>query len=444
MRSRQLSRRAFLSTSAAATALGGAALLSGCGATAGGGSRVGLTTFAANVGIDPRTGREIRGLNDFLSDAGLDGVVAVDVPGRDANSTNSKVQTMLLGGSVDIIQMSTVYPFFRQGLLADLTPYYERDSWADNYIEAIFAPPLERIMYPPWDPAPSTYISSPGILNTLSLAYDAQLFEDFGVEPPGTIPDIDDVVAKLPRLTGTNPRTGEQCYGMYYDPRAASHIMLYYFGRGIDLGTVDPDDPARLAFDTDQVRSGIEQMIATAEFAPPGFEIGQGAENWGTENNTVAINMSVAPAAMQTAQDNGLVDRFVVTEGVRNTEGHTFYVTATEFAIASAARDTDLAWEAVKLLSGAEGQRFLYEEYQELPTWRDADWVDTDLTPYAPAFIAAAEAGRNAFFPEFMFRTFRPWMASIISRALGGASYDLAAELADQQRKAEQWVLDQA
>lgn len=436
-------RRRFLGAGAALGAAG-ALGLSGCAGPSSAGTRVGLTAFAANVGIDPRTGNRIDGVNDLLKSFGLDDIIAVDVPGRDANATNSKVQTMLIGDSVDIIQMSSVYPFYRQGLLTDLTPLYERDDWQGNYIDAIFRTPLERIMYPPWDPAPTTYISSPGILNTLSLAYDAQLFEDFGVEPLDTVPDIDDIMEKIPRLTGINPRTGEQCYGMYYNPNTSSHIMLYYFGRGIDLGVIDSAEPSKLTFDTAQVREGIEQMIATAEFAPPGFEIGQGAENWGTKNNSVAINMSVPPAQMQSAQDNGLVDQFVVTEGVRDADGHTFYVSATEYAISAQAHDVDAAWEAVKLLSGEEGQKFLYEQYQELPTWKNADWVDTGITPYAPPFIAAAEAGRNAFFPEFMFRTFRPWMASLISRALGGATYDLDAELADQQKRAEQWVVDQS
>lgn len=440
--SRRIGRRELLG--GAALGILGASGLSGCAVTGSSDTRVGLTSFAANIGIDPRTGGEITGVNAFLKQNGLEHITAVDIPGRDPNAINSKVQTMLIGGSVDVIQMSTVYPFFRQNLLTDLTKYYVRDDWQNNYIDAIFRPPLERIMYPPWDPDPQIYISSPGILNTLSLAYDAQLFEDFGVEPLDTIPDIDDMMEKLPKLTGVNPRTGKQCYGMYYDPNSSSHIMLYYFGRGVDLGVVDENDPSKLTFDTPRVREGIEQMIATAAYAPPGFQIGQGAENWGTEDNTVAINMSVSPTRMQSAQDNGLVDRFVVTEGVRDGDNHTFYVSATEFAIAAEVRDIDAAWEAVKLLSGGQGQRFLYEQYQELPTWKNADWVDTDVTPYAPAFIAAAEAGRNAFFPEFMFRTFRPWMASLISRALTGANYDLDAELADQQRKAEQWVLNQS
>lgn len=452
MTSNSFSRRRFLSGSALTmSAFATPSLLSACGTgsgsrSAGGTIKVGLASYSSDNGVDPATGRQVKGVNELLRSLSEDSGVkptAVDINADDANARNAKIQTLLLSGGVDIVQSGTLYPFFEQDLLIDLTDYYKQDNWADNFMPAVLTPPMERIMYPPWDPAPTKYISSPGVLNILSLAYDKQLFDDFKVEPLSAVPTIEEILEKLPKLTGTNPRTGKKSYGMYYDPRSAAHIMLYYFGHGIDLGMVDPTNPSRLRFNTPEVKHGIEQMIATAKYAPPGFEIGQGGENWGTEDNTVAINMSVSPIGMRTAMDNKLVDRFVVTEGVRNKENHTFFVSATEFGIAKKCKNPDAAWEVIKLLSGADGQKFLYEQYSELPTWKSADWVKAETSPYAKPFLAAAAAGKNAFFPVFMFRTFRPWMAATVSNAINGKPVNLDAGLADQQKKAEQWAKEQ-
>jgi len=369
---------------------------------------------------------------------------AVDVNADSANSTVAKIQTLLLSGGTDIIEMGTVWPFFAQDLLIDLTDYFKKDNWRNNYLDAIYTPPMERLMFPAWVAEPSKYISAPGDLQTLSLAYDAQLFEDFGVEPPGDIPDIDDIVEKMPKLTGTNPRTGKKCYGTYFAPVGQSHIMLYYLGHGLDVGYLDADDPSKLTIDTPTIKASIEGMISLAKYCPPGFNIGQGIENWGTENNTVAVYMSVGSSTMLPAVTNKLVDRFVVTKGVRNTANHTYYVAASEYAISSKCKDPDAAWEVVKFLSGADGQKYVYTNYLDLPSWKAQDWVNDTATPYAGQFMGSANAAKNAFLPEFIPRTLRPWIGSVVTNAMAGKKVDLDAGLADMQKKAEQWVKDGA
>lgn len=41
-----------------------------------------------------------------------------------------------------------------------------------------------------------------------------------------------------------------------------------------------------------------------------------------------------------------------------------------------------------------------------------------------------------------MFASFRPWMAGIVTVAAGDTSYDFSSQLAEQQKKAEQYVKD--
>jgi hypothetical protein len=173
--------------------------------------------------------------------------------------------------------------------------------------------------------------------------------------------------------------------------------------------------------------------------------LGHGAENWGTANNNIAVALSVTPqgggsAGMLTALQNNLTDRFVVTEGIR-TNGHTFYVSAGEYAIASKATDKDAAWEALKFLSRPIAQKFLFENFYSLPSWKGQDWLTPENDPYGQPFLATAAAAQEAFFPEFMFETYRPWLNATISNAVAGQPYDLDGGLAQMQQQAEQWVV---
>lgn len=408
--------------------------------------KIAFSNFPAQDGIDPATGDDVKGFSSLIKpmleknpdlQIELSKIVA-DSP----NATLAKIQTLLLSGAVDIIQGATFWPFYEQGLVADLTKYYKRDDWKSHFNEALFRHPQERFYYPPWSMTTDTIYAAPVGLETFSVAYDKAIFEHYGVEPLSQTPTIDEVLEKAAQLTGKDPQTGQDTYGMFYDPRTQSHIMLYYFGHGVDFGTIDPKNPAKLTFNTPQVKEGILQMIASAKYSPPGFEIGQGIENWGTENNTAAIRMVAWPQDMLTARNNELQDRFVITEGIRDKSGHTMFISSLAYIIAKESKNADTAWEVLKYLSGPDGQKFAYENYNYLPSWSQQDWVDASHTPYAKAFMGAASAAENAFFPQFMFTTFRPWMASIVSQAVNGKSYDLDAGLADMQRKAEAWVTE--
>jgi ABC-type glycerol-3-phosphate transport system substrate-binding protein len=289
-------------------------------------------------------------------------------------------------------------------------------------------------------------VSVPADLSAISTAYDKQLFEDFGVDPLSSTPTIDDVVNRVPKLTGTNPRTGQMCYGMYYNAGVAVHQLLYFLGRGaITFGSIDPRNPSALQMDTPEIKAAIQEIIRLAQYCPPGFVLGHGAENWGTTNNTIGIALSITPqgggsAGMLTALQNKLTDRFVVTGGIR-TNGHTFYVSAGEYAIASKTRDKDAAWEALKFLSGSVAQKFLFDNFFSLPSWKDQSWLTPESDPYGPPFLAEAAAAQEAFFPEFMFETYRPWLNATISNAIAGQSVDLDAGLAQMQQQANQWVV---
>ncbi len=415
--------------------------------------RLGSTVFKAAGGIDPATGLPYKGLSDLFAEhfkpeqTGIS-VIPTDIVGTSVNDQHAKIVTLLLGGQIDIVLGSTLWPYYQQKLLVSLNRFYTRDNWRANYIPAIFTPPMERIMYPPWVANPTVYVSAPADLIVYSSAYDKQLFADFGVRPLSEPPTIDEIISKLPALTGKNPRTGQMCYGMYYNAGIAIHQMLYFLGHGdINFGTIDPRQPSKIAFDTPLIKSAIRQLITLAKYCPPGFVLGRGAENWGTNSNTIAMMLSVTPAGggaagMLTPILHQLTDRFVVTQGIRDKNNHTFFVSANEYGIASRSQNIDAAWEVLKFLSGPVAQKFMFENFRSLPSWKNQNWMTPATYPYAKPFLAAAAAARNAFFPQFMFSTFRPWLNATVSNAIAGKPLDLDADLARMQKQAEEWVVN--
>lgn len=408
---------------------------------------VAVTMYNAESGVNAATGQNVLGYDEmvkpFLAQHPDLKVNFIQVPNKDSNTNNAKWQTLLLSNQVDIIQGVTMYYFYEQGLLEDLTPYFERDDYKKHFVDSIFSTPSERFLSPQWSEDAKTIYAAPASLATLSVAYDKQIFEDFGVEPLSQNPTMEEIMEKAEKLTGKNPKTGKQTYGLFFDPRKHSHTLLYYFGKGISLGEIDVNDPSKLTYNTPEVRQGIEGMIKAAAYAPPGFEIGQGNENWGTENNTVAIQMVVFPVDMLKPIQNGLQDRFMLTHGVLNKDGHGMFVAGNTYVMAKASENKEAAWELIKYMSGGEGQKFLYDNYGELPSWKDQNWVDESKDPYSPAFMAAAALSKNAFFPGFTFETFRPWMAGVVTNAVNGKTPDLDKDLAEMQKKAEQWVKEQ-
>lgn len=411
--------------------------------------RVATTAFKSSAGVNAATARPYQGLNDLLQqhfNSSKVQVESTDIVGATPNDTMAKIQTLLLGGQVDIVIGATLWPYYVQGLLKDLTPYYKRSDWRSKFIATIFKPPIERVMFPPWVPNPTTYVSVPIDLSCISTAYDKQIFKDFGVEPLSEPPQITDIVAKIPKLTGKNPRTGKQTYGLYYNAASASHQLLYFLGHGdIDFGTIDPSNPSKIQFDTPLIMSKIEQMISLAKYSPPGFVLGQGGENWGTTDNDIAINLTVTPsglagAGMLTAVENHLTSRFVVTTGIRDKNNHTFYVSADEAAMASKTAHPAEAWKALQFLSGPVAQKFYFENFQALPGWKSQNWATKKTSPYVESFLATANNAHEAFFPEFMFQTFRPWLNATMSNTIAGKSVNLSSGLAEMQQQAEAWV----
>ncbi|MCQ6561508.1 ABC transporter substrate-binding protein [Paenibacillus mendelii] len=403
--------------------------------------KIAVLGFPLDDGINPATGREAKGIKalfePFLADHPKLSIDYIEVPQDDRKA---KWQALLLSNSVDILFLDAAIDFYNQGFLMPLDDYLAKDNWKANFMESLWTD-NERLT----SGADGKVMGMPSGIATSTVVYDKQIFEDYGVEPLSEKPTADEILEKAKKLTGINPKTGQQTYGMTYNPKGSSHLNLDIFsdGQGVEYGTIDWGNfgNSQLNFNTPAIKKSLQTMIDMDPYLPPGYEIGRGSENWGKESNNVAICLWCNN--MDEVLKNNLSDRYVMTKGIRDKNDKTTWGTARVMSMAKDSSNPTASWEVLKYLTGPEGQKFMYDNYKELPSWKNADWVKKEDNPYADQLLAVVQDTKNQLFPPIMFSTIRPWMADIISRAIHGQKYDIDSELAQIQEKVDKWVEEQ-
>lgn len=402
---------------------------------------VGIDQGIVEDGVDPATGSVKKGWGQFFKQF-TDKHPGVEIEGIAVpyDGHVAKFQTLLLSDAVDVITL-TPYDFYVQGLIMNLTDLVQRDNVMANYVDA--AQKASRIYL-----NDDNIMGLPAYLGVFDVCYDKQIFEDFGVEPLSMNPTPEELQEKLPRLTGKNPRTGEQNYGLYINGKWQSLYALDLLSEGFVLG----DDSvynlldlskSKYTLNTPENKQKIEYWLSFLKYCPPGFLVDQGAENWGRENNSVAVMLYTGMGQMQEAINNNLTDRFIATYGMKDDQGRVPYMDTGVWAIAKSTKNLEVAWEFIKFASGYEGQKFDYEVNNTIPAIKNADFINAETTPYMEAFMKSAGPGRHYTFSNFVIQTFRPWLNGLMASTVEGAKIDLDKELADIQSKADTWVKEQ-
>jgi ABC-type glycerol-3-phosphate transport system substrate-binding protein len=401
---------------------------------------MGIFNYPVEDTTDPATNKETKGIKTmvkpFLDAHPKLALEFVEIPAQDANA---KFQTLLLGGTVDALLMTTPTEFYNQGLIVNLKDRIEAEGLMEKYTSGVWT--SERFI----SAKDGGIMALPVGIEACLVSYDKQVFLDWGIEPLSDVPTLEEVLEKAAKITGTNPKTGKQTYGLWYDGRGHGNIMLDYFTKGLNIGKLDMADYSKIEFtwNTPEIKAAILKMVDATKFMPPGFEVGQGMENWGKAENNVGICMLTWAPNMQNAKLNNLTDRFVATKGLRDSNGKTPYASSLTYVITKSSKNVDAAWELIKFMAGPDGQKHVYENFNYLSSWKGADWIDEVKDPYAKQFMDVADHSKNIWFTPFMFSSFRPWLGSVLSKAVSGEKYDIDKELADQQDKALKWVEEQ-
>ncbi len=298
--------------------------------------------------------------------------VKVSVEAIPWDSYQAKIQTAVSGGEVDVILHGAVVLEATE----DLNAYIEKDS---EIVDQLFLGTAVRHKYDD----NYAYMAVTGIPATISpvlLMLDKQIFEDFGVEIP-TADELtwDGLLEIAKQLTGTNPKTGEECYGIYPfkvdDTNIYKNLIAVNWARNIE-GFVYHDNKAdtELHFDTPESIEAIDFLNQFVQLTPPGYLEGLGNEKMATEENNVAIYMGEdLMRAYDKSVVNGVGDRFVYLPLPLTEDGSSYTSHSGDWnlAIANTSQKKDLAWEFIKfMVTDPEVQQW-YIEINAVPNNRE-------------------------------------------------------------------------
>ncbi|MDP4097803.1 extracellular solute-binding protein [Paenibacillus sp. P96] len=323
------------------------------------------------------------------------------------DSYNEKTQTMLQSGAADVYQVPGIATFAEQGLLESLQPYIEKDKF-DLGIYLNGQVDGWRAMGPN-DQEPEIY-SLPFIGDARVLVYDKQLFDDWGVEYLSESPTIDEVLEKAAKMTGNNPKTGAQNYGLTFNGKdAADTVMNVNESLGGQWGTGFLWKGMKVEFDSPTMIEAAERLKEASQYAPEGVLVDQGSENFLKDNNNVAINLRVAPGFIDSIKTFGTQDRYQATLLFKHSEkGMGGMFAGSPFAIGTTSQNKDLAWEWLKFSGSEVFQKYMWEEQrsQSMPVLKAAaDWESVKAEPQMDIILKQMS---QLWAPRYPYRSGQP------------------------------------
>ncbi|MFD0711548.1 ABC transporter substrate-binding protein [Paenibacillus sp. GCM10027626] len=411
--------------------------------------RVALAGWKLENGIDPLTGNETIGLTDYLK-ATFDKMypnIKLEVFQIPWENAKAKQSAMLLSKDVDILYTGGAFAsqWYQDGLLRDLDDLIAADKSFDPsmYLQGIW-----NNSYSTKSPDGTKQFGIPAVLGRRLIVYDAQLFKDWGVDPLSAKPTPAEVLEKAKKMTGKNPKTGEQNYGLFWSGNSLNGstfvaLTLAFGAKGAE-GNLNDIKNIKWMLNTPEMVQVLDWLKEAAALPPKGFINAQGAENFGLNKNNIAIGLDQSGGSTMSEyrakKDGALLDRFpsVMNLGPKG-EG---WVAVDPFVMAKDAKDVEASWEVLKFLSGYETQKYMYRNYSNTPTLRDADFVD-EKDQYVKRALEVAEVAHSELMDEanpFFMSDIVPAVNGFISKAAAGNAPDSKTFLDELQARAEKWT----
>jgi multiple sugar transport system substrate-binding protein len=414
--------------------------------------RIALAGWQLENGIDALTGEESIGFNQYVEQVfqKMYPNITLEVTQIPWENVRAKQQAMLLSNDVDLLYTggAFAYQFYQQGLLRDIDDLIEGDPAFDP---SIYLEGLWENAYSARSPDKTKQFGIPTVLGKRMIVYDKKIFDDWGVEYLTENPTPEEVLEKAKQMTGTNPVTGEQNYGLWFSGNSLNQstfvALTYAYGAKGGEGTLADLGEIEWQINTSEMAKVFEWLAEAAQLAPPAFVNGQGAENFGLENNNIAIAIdSTGGAAFSEYRSGGnteLIERFVpVLNFGPNGEG---WVATDPIIMAKNVQNVEAAWEVMKFLAGYETQSWNYQNFLGTPTLKEADFVDPNDIYTAKAMEIAAMADptlmdeANPYYSSEMV----PAINGFISQAANGNPPEIAGFLERLQQEAESWSAGQ-
>jgi ABC-type glycerol-3-phosphate transport system substrate-binding protein len=253
-------------------------------------------------------------------------------------------------------------------MLQNLKPLIEADATFEN----LWGPQLETLrIWGPDDPQGLYYI--PNNTGERVIHWDAVLFDHYGVEPLSKNPTLEEIAEKAKALTGTDPVTGQQTYGYWYQGKyAVWQFLTIAHAMGADWGEVGEDGKMTINWNTPEYLKALEWFVDMSKYAPAGALAADAMpQGFLSDENVVAI----IPEGEQgyfiqpLIANPDLQKRFRSSFNLRGADGVGGVNTVSPLAMAASCENKEAAWTALKWLAGSpESQRYYFESNGRIPT----------------------------------------------------------------------------
>jgi multiple sugar transport system substrate-binding protein len=397
--------------------------------------------FAMEDKTDPITGDSVKGVKvlkeEFEKQHPGATVKFVLMPWE---GYTEKTQAMITSGEADVYQMPGVADFAPQGVLEPLQPWIEKDpefdldNFIDNQVEGW------KALGP--DSKELDIFGLPFLGDARFISYDKQLFDEWGVEYLSEYPTMEEVAEKAKQMTGKNPKTGEQNYGIWFrgDWSSAFTLVDLAEGQNGQWGTGFAWDEVEFAFNSKEMLNGLNWLLDMQNYAPKGIVSNQGNEKWLTKENNIAIMLNQGPGdTVKPAYAQGLGDRIAISQEFKNDDGQGGLFAGSPITIAKDSKNKELAWEWLKFATSDFVQKYVYEELGLVPSVKSA--TEWDSVKEQPLMLSVFEAMSTPMTPRYPWGSSQPRyiLTSEIEAALTGKrSAEDALEKA--QKESTEWV----
>lgn len=319
--------------------------------------------FSMESSTDPITGETTPGLQGLKEEFERQHPgAAVDFILMPWEGYTEKTQAMLTSGEADVYQMPGVADFAAQGLLEPLQPYIDEDEefstdvFIDGQVEGW------KALGP--DSEETEVFGLPFIGDARFITYDKKIFDDFGVEYLSEYPTMEEISEKAAKMTGENPVTGEQNYGVWFRGDWSSAFTLINAAEGIDgrWGTGFAWDEVEFEFNSPEMVEALNWLLEMQELAPEGIVSNQGNEKWMTQDNNIAIMLNSGPGELvEQVEAQGLEDRIAISQEFKNEDGEGGMFAGSPITMAKDSENKELAWEWLKFATSEYAQKYFYE-----------------------------------------------------------------------------------
>ncbi len=358
------------------------------------------------------------------------------------DSYTQKTIVMAQADEADVFQVPGIATLAAQDLMEPLASYIEKDGfdlsmYIDNQVEGWMAMGSQ-------DTELQVY-GLPFIGDTRFISYDKKLFDDWGVEYLSAHPTLDELMKKGKAMTGKNPRTGEQNYGLRFTggKYAADSAMNISEGLGNVWGTGFKWTEMTINFDTPEMIKAVQWMKDIQAYCPPGNLARQGDEKMYTPDNNIAINIQDNPSSLKKIEALGWGDRIGISFLFKNEEydmGNMF--AGSPACIGANSKVKDIAWEWLKFTASETYQKYFWDQYRSLPTVKAA--MNWDSITALPQVETVLETMGYLWVPRYPYRASQPRTiigVQVEKAMLGEMSPAEAMKAA--QAEADAWLKEQ-